>query len=219
MANVILKNKDGTSITYNGVSAIILQGQDGNNKVFYEDAELITDPTLTIEGMAADAKAAGDALRAHSSSFATVETTNTASQNYVVGQFLMLNDVLYKVQQAIAQGETLVVGTNIAAAPVGDQLEGLDAKLKFVKSAGGGLSVTLSVPDGCRCLLAVLGFGNINSIFAVFKSSNATPKVTKIGGGSSITMTAGSGTITVDNAETGNGMHIYGIALSGNLPS
>lgn len=51
---------------------------------------------------------------------APVEKTNVASQNYVVGRHLMLNNILYKVTAAITAGQTIAVGTNVA---VSDDVE------------------------------------------------------------------------------------------------
>ena len=55
--------------------------------------------------------------RATQANIAPVETDATsASQAYAEGAQLILNDVLYDVTAAIAQGDALVVNTNIAAA-------------------------------------------------------------------------------------------------------
>lgn len=51
---------------------------------------------------------------------APVEKTNVASQNYVVGRHLMLNNILYKVTEAITAGQTIAVGTNVT---VSDDVE------------------------------------------------------------------------------------------------
>lgn len=45
---------------------------------------------------------------------APVEKTNVASQDYVVGRHLVLNNILYSVTAAITAGQTIAVGTNIA---------------------------------------------------------------------------------------------------------
>lgn len=45
---------------------------------------------------------------------APVEKTNVASQDYVVGRHLVLNNILYRVTAAITAGQTIAVGTNIA---------------------------------------------------------------------------------------------------------
>lgn len=51
---------------------------------------------------------------------APVEKTNVASQNYVIGRHLMLNNILYKVTEAITAGQTIAVGTNVT---VSDDVE------------------------------------------------------------------------------------------------
>lgn len=51
---------------------------------------------------------------------APVEKTNVASQDYVVGRHLVLNNILYKVTAAITAGQTIAVGTNVA---VSDDVE------------------------------------------------------------------------------------------------
>lgn len=56
---------------------------------------------------------------------ATIESVATASKPYVVGEYLVLNGILYKVTQAIANGGALVVGTNIAQDSVGTELKSL----------------------------------------------------------------------------------------------
>ncbi|MBO7732633.1 MAG: hypothetical protein J6S67_08780 [Methanobrevibacter sp.] len=44
---------------------------------------------------------------------APVEKTNVASQDYVVGRHLVLNNILYRVTAAITAGQTIAVGTNV----------------------------------------------------------------------------------------------------------
>ena len=61
------------------------------------------------------------------SSVATVET-GTASKNYAVGGLLLIGSTLYKATAPIAQGDTLTVGTNIAAATVEELLDGQAVK-------------------------------------------------------------------------------------------
>lgn len=56
---------------------------------------------------------------------ATIEAVATASKPYVVGEYLVLNGILYKVTQAIANGGALVVGTNIAQDSVGTELKSI----------------------------------------------------------------------------------------------
>lgn len=60
---------------------------------------------------------------------ATIEPTSTASQPYAVGEFLVYNGKLYKVTQAIAQNDTLTVGTNIDFDTVGSELTQINENL------------------------------------------------------------------------------------------
>lgn len=92
-------------------------------------ATFSTDPTLTIAGKAADAKATGDQLSDLKSqtsslneSLASVEQTSTASKPYAVGDLLVYNSRLYKVASAIAEGGTLTIGTNIVPTTIEDEL-------------------------------------------------------------------------------------------------
>lgn len=58
-------------------------------------------------------------------SIATVEKS-PAVANHSIGEFILYGGDLYEVTAAIAAGETLVVGTNIAAASIGDELSALN---------------------------------------------------------------------------------------------
>lgn len=61
-------------------------------------------------------------------SLAMIEAS-PATANHAVGTYLVYNGILYSVTSAIAIGETLVVGTNIAEAKVGDALSELKSGL------------------------------------------------------------------------------------------
>lgn len=58
-------------------------------------------------------------------SIATVEKS-PAVANHSIGEFILYGGDLYEVTAAIAAGETLVVGTNIAAASIGEELSALN---------------------------------------------------------------------------------------------
>lgn len=95
----------------------------------------VIDPTLTHSGQAADAKVTGDELASVKSDLSEVrdiiaqtETTSTASQNYAVGDYLILNNQLYKVTVAISSGETITPGTNV-------ELITLTSEVKSIKSS------------------------------------------------------------------------------------
>lgn len=65
-------------------------------------------------------------LNEMAANFAAVEPGTTASRNYAAGAYLVVGGVLYKASTAIASGEELVPGTNIAATTVGDELIALE---------------------------------------------------------------------------------------------
>jgi hypothetical protein len=54
--------------------------------------------------------------------FATVEDTNTASQSYKAGDYLVLNNLLYRVTSPIASGGNIVIGTNAIQTTVGEEV-------------------------------------------------------------------------------------------------
>lgn len=49
---------------------------------------------------------------------APTEVTNKATRNYTVGSYLIMNNTLYKVTSAIANGGTITVGTNVTATTI-----------------------------------------------------------------------------------------------------
>lgn len=73
-------------------------------------------------------------LDASASNIATIESTAFASKAYVEGEFLTYNGQLYEVIAAIALGEALVIGTNIEATSVGEELTALNNGLTNLNS-------------------------------------------------------------------------------------
>ena len=67
---------------------------------------------------------------ADNSNLAPIEATTTASRSYLVGDYLMLQGEFYKVISAISIGNALVVGTNIQATSVGDEVS--DKQNEFI---------------------------------------------------------------------------------------
>lgn len=60
---------------------------------------------------------------------ANIESGTTASQAYVVGDYLVYNGQLCKVISAIAQGDTLTVGTNIEVTTSGGEFKKINSDL------------------------------------------------------------------------------------------
>lgn len=56
---------------------------------------------------------------------AMTETTTTASKAYSVGDYFILNNVLYRVTSAIASGGTITIGTNCRATTIMDEIKAL----------------------------------------------------------------------------------------------
>lgn len=103
------------------------------------------DMVTALNAIAGLTPSRADALAAD---FAQVESSSTSAHAYSVGDYLMLNDQLYKVTQAIAIGDTITSGTNVTATSVTDELGG-----------GGGASslddlsdVTISTPSSGQVL-------------------------------------------------------------------
>lgn len=98
-------------------------------------------------------------------SIATVEKS-PAVANHSIGEFILYGGDLYEVTSAIAAGETLVVGTNIAAASIGDELSALNNGLmKYPDYSSSGIlynfstsAVTLNytAPEDCYMNIHVI---------------------------------------------------------------
>ena len=85
-------------------------GTDTNNSKYY--AEQAAASQAAVEGL----------LDTVLGNFATVESSTTASKAYKVGEYLILNNLLYRVAAAIASGGTITVGTNVVQTTVGDEV-------------------------------------------------------------------------------------------------
>ena len=82
-------------------------------------------------------------------SIATVEKS-PAVANHSIGEFILYGGDLYEVTAAIAAGETLVVGTNIAAASIGDELSALNKGLMPYPDYANGVEITSLFPSDPR---------------------------------------------------------------------
>ena len=85
--------------------------------------------------------------KANQVQMATAEESTTASQAYSAGDYLVLDGVLYKVTDDIAQDGTIVTegeGKNVDLATVGGELSGLNSKLNGVTASAFGSSVDLA---------------------------------------------------------------------------
>lgn len=85
-------------------------GTDTNNSKYY--AEQAAASQAAVEGL----------LDTVLGNFATVESSTTASKAYKIGEYLVLNNLLYRVTAAIASGGTITPGTNCVQTTVGDEV-------------------------------------------------------------------------------------------------
>ena len=93
---------------------------------------------------------------------ATIEAVATASKPYVVGEYLVLNGILYKVTQAIANGGALVVGTNIAQDSVGTELKSIKDALSTKIAFDSAATSTQSVPANSTASFSITAPSNAN---------------------------------------------------------
>ena len=56
---------------------------------------------------------------------ASIEIGDTASKAYNIGDFLVKDEILYKVTKAIAKNDAMTVGTNIVMTTVGSELSSI----------------------------------------------------------------------------------------------
>lgn len=75
----------------------------------------------------------GNTLETAIGSVATIETS-PAVATHAIGDYVFYNGQLYEVIAAIAVGETLVVGTNVSARTVGEELTALNNGLTSIKT-------------------------------------------------------------------------------------
>lgn len=86
---------------------------------------LATDADTTYRPYAKTNKQLTDNVTDIETTIAPIEL-GTASQAYAKGDYLIMNDKLYKATAAIVSGATLTVGTNIVQTSVADELKALD---------------------------------------------------------------------------------------------
>lgn len=84
----------------------------------------------SLGGAAQTLKSAIDTVTTNAgNNLATIEHSTTASKAYAVGDYLVLNGILYKVTTAIASGGTITVDTNVTAAAAGDDIAAITTKI------------------------------------------------------------------------------------------
>ena len=88
----------------------------------------------TVNSNAADKGLTANMGNKLAGDIATVQTSNTATRNFAVGEYIVYNGIMYKVTTAIASGGTLTPGTNLTATNAGAQLKSLNDSLTSLDS-------------------------------------------------------------------------------------
>lgn len=143
---------DGSTYTFNVTNGKSIVSIEKTSSVGYVDTYTITYndgttdtfeitlATITVDDALSDSstnpvenRVVTDALntKSNNSNLATVESGTTASQAYTVGDYLVYNGQLCKVISAIAQEDTLTVGTNIEVTTSGGELTRLNSDLTY----------------------------------------------------------------------------------------
>lgn len=176
---------DGSTYTFNVTNGKNIVSIEKTSSVGYVDTYTITYndgttdtfeitlATITVDNALSDSstnpvenRVVTNALNTKSdnSNLATIESGTTASQAYTVGDYLVYNGQLCKVISAIAQGDTLTVGTNIEVTTSGGELTRLNSNLTAYidhpTQVGNFNTPLVSTTDGWFCVYGRSASGN-----------------------------------------------------------
>ena len=102
-----------------------------------------------------DAIIANENDKANLTVIAGVESTSTASKAYSVGEYLVLNGILYKVTVAIAEEDTITdtgAGANVTSKTVGEELADIGGKAESAETIIG----TTALPTTAQTLTGAI---------------------------------------------------------------
>lgn len=112
-----------------------------------------------------------------------VESGTTASKTYTKGEYVRINDTLYKVTANIATGQAMTVGVNIAETNVGDELSQLNSDLNnkadISKLNWNIVANTRTIADDTTYLIADISeLNEISITFIIETATNVFRKAT-----------------------------------------
>lgn len=113
---------ESTDIQYNNYSKYYAEQASDSATAAAGSASDAHDDAVAAAGSAATAAEIQAAIEVIVGAFATIEESSTASRAYKVGEYLILNNILYRVTTAIASGGTITPGTNCTQTTVGDEI-------------------------------------------------------------------------------------------------
>lgn len=106
--------------TIDGAPVESTDPQYHNNSKYY--TEQAAESASDAAGSATSAAEIQAAIEVMIGTFATIEESTTASRAYKVGEYLILNNILYRVTVAISSGGTITPNTNCVQTTVGDEI-------------------------------------------------------------------------------------------------
>lgn len=132
--------------------------------------------------------------KSDNSNIATVESSNVASKNYVVGELLVLNGILYTVTSAIATGGTITPDSNCTSTNVGSEIKTVKESLS-----------TLITTDSVSCPAVSYAAGVAGAYMGYLTASAAKTGYTPIA--ATTEMIGHPGQYTVDTVLDGNNVN------------
>ncbi|MBQ1297935.1 MAG: hypothetical protein IIY21_28105 [Clostridiales bacterium] len=124
------------------VGVMFASGVSFNNQVLKPMIRLASDSDSTYQPYVKTNKQLTDNVKDIETAIAPIEI-GTASQAYDKGDYLIMNDKLYKATTAIVSGATLTVGTNIVQTSVAEELELNNIQLELT-----GISTNKGIIEG-----------------------------------------------------------------------
>ena len=125
---------DGSKSSFNvtngkGITSISKTGEIGLDDIYTITYNDETTSTFTVPNGKAT-----DLVQSQIVPTASIESGETASKAYSVGEYLAKDFILYKVTKAIAEGDALTVGDNIASETIAEGIYSINGRLTQVQS-------------------------------------------------------------------------------------
>lgn len=142
-------------------------------------------------------------------SVATIETSPTVAA-HAVGDIILYGGKIYEVTAAISIGESLVIGTNIVATSIGDEISALNAGLTPQKVSVTSMISGLSITDDESYVIGKLAVINVRlkSTSTISLSGQRFIKNMPLG----LTQLADGNTYNVGILRVGSDTYSFGIA-------
>ena len=142
--NTIKSNLSGS-----GTSEIFIINETENNNWSYIESlisgthkyAILSGQNGVVTFRSTDSGTTWRMIKLSNDNYATVEYGTNATKAYVVGEYVIVDSVLYRVKSAISNGATFTVDTNIESTTVGDELKSLLVPVEHTLTAQTGITV------------------------------------------------------------------------------